>query len=190
MSNFELVLSNLQEWGYWVVFIGSIFEGELILLSSSAAAALGYLDIYKIFIIAFCTTVIVDQTLFFIGYKLGIDWIIKRFPKLEPAKNKAFKFLNKMDIFFIFMFRFIYGIRTISPLIIGSAHIKPIRFIICNFFSGCLWASLGCFMGYSISGLIASDNFSTTPTIITITCIFILILVVAWFFIRKKLDEK
>ena len=53
MSNFELILSNLQEWGYWVVFIGSIFEGELILLSSSAAAALGYLDIHKIFIIAF-----------------------------------------------------------------------------------------------------------------------------------------
>ena len=190
MSNFELVLSNLQEWGYWVVFIGSIFEGELILLSSSAAAALGYLDIYKIFIIAFCTTVLVDQTLFFIGYKLGIDWIIKKFPKLEPAKNKAFKFLNKMDIFFIFMFRFIYGIRTISPLIIGSAHIKPIRFIICNFFSGFLWAALGCFMGYSISGLIVSDNFSSTPTIITITCIFILILVIAWFFVRKKLDDK
>lgn len=190
MSNFELILSNLQEWGYWVVFIGSIFEGELILLSSSAAAALGYLDIYKIFTIAFCTTVVVDQTLFFIGYKLGINWIIKRFPRLEPAKNKAFKFLNKMDIFFIFMFRFIYGIRTISPLIIGSAHVKPIRFIICNFFSGCLWAALGCFIGYSISGLIVSDNFSATPTIITITVAFVLILVIAWFFVRKKLDDK
>ena len=77
MSNFELVLSNLQEWGYWVVFIGSIFEGELILLSSSAAAALGYLDIYKIFLIAFCTTVIVDQTLFFIGYKIQRKWVFK-----------------------------------------------------------------------------------------------------------------
>ena len=189
MSNFELILSNLQEWGYWVVFIGSIFEGELILLSSSAAAALGYLDIYKIFIIAFCTTVLVDNILFFIGHKLGIDWLIKRFHKLEPAKNKAFKFLNKMDIFFIFMFRFIYGIRTISPLIIGSAHVKPIRFIICNIFSGFLWAALGCFIGYSISGLVTSDNFSTTPAIIITTLVFVLTLIVAWIFIRKKLDD-
>ena len=189
MSNFELILSNLQEWGYWVVFIGSIFEGELILLSSSAAAALGYLDIHKIFIIAFCTTVMVDQVLFFIGHKLGVDWIIKRFPKLEPAKNKAFKFLNKMDMFFIFMFRFIYGIRTISPLIIGSAHIKPIRFIICNFFSGLLWASLGCFIGYSVSGLIVSGDFSATPTIIGITVGFIVILLISWFFVRKKLND-
>ena len=190
MSNFELILSNLQEWGYWVVFIGSIFEGELILLSSSAAAALGYLDIYKIFIIAFCTTVIVDNILFFIGHRLGIDWLIKKFPKLEPAKNKAFKFLNKMDIFFIFMFRFIYGIRTISPLIIGSAHIKPIRFLVCNLISGFIWAALGCFIGYSISGLIMSDNFSTTPTIIIITVAFVLIALVAWFIVRKKMDDK
>lgn len=190
MSNFEMILSNLQEWGYWVVFIGSIFEGELILLSSSAAAALGYLDIYKIFIVAFCTTVIVDNILFFIGRKLGINWLINKFPKLEPAKNKAFKFLNKMDIFFIFTFRFIYGIRTISPLIIGSAHVKPIRFIICNLFSGFLWASLGCFIGYSISGIIMSDKFSTTPTIIIVTLAFILIILIFWFFIRKKLDDK
>ncbi|MBR1943933.1 MAG: VTT domain-containing protein [Alphaproteobacteria bacterium] len=187
MSNFEMILSNLQEWGYWVVFIGSIFEGEIILISSSAAAALGYLDIYKIFVIASFTTVIVDNILFFIGYKFGIDWIVKKFPKLEPAKDKAFKFLNKMDMFFIFMFRFIYGIRTISPLIIGSAHIKPIRFFVCNIFSGLLWASLGCFIGYSISGLIVSDAFSTTPVLLTITLIFILIIVVSWFFMRKKL---
>lgn len=187
MSNFEMILSNLQEWGYWVVFIGAIFEGEIILISSSTAAALGYLDIYKVFTIAFCTTVIVDNILFFIGHKLGVNWLITRFPKLEPAKNKAFKFLNKMDIFFIFMFRFIYGIRTISPLIIGSAHIKPIRFVICNIFSGLLWAALGCFIGYSISELIVLDAFSTTPILITVTVAFVLIMLISWFFMRKKL---
>lgn len=182
MSSFESIMLSLNDWGYWLVFFGSMVEGEVILLSASAASALGYMDIHKVFAIAFCTTVCADQGLFFLGRQIGTDWLIRRVPKLENARTKAFNLLHKMDILFIFSFRFIYGIRTISPLIIGSAKVKPIRFIICNIISGLTWAGLSCWLGYSIADTIADGEFNykdlvlwITVTLVTIFGIIVLV---------------
>ncbi|MDR1034346.1 MAG: VTT domain-containing protein [Holosporales bacterium] len=174
MFDAALISGFVKEWGYLAVFLGSIFEGEVILLTASAFAAGGYLSIYKIFIIAFTTTVLVDQGLFFLGYKAGINWLILRFPKLQVARDKVFSLLNKMDIFFIFAFRFIYGIRTISPIIIGAAKIYPPRFIGYNILSGFCWAFIGCFIGYVVADFFTDGKFDTMPAVLAISGIIAL----------------
>ncbi|MDR2598144.1 MAG: VTT domain-containing protein [Holosporales bacterium] len=169
MFDSALVSGFVKDWGYLAVFLGSIVEGEVILLTASAFAAGGYLSIYKIFAIAFTTTVLVDQVLFFVGYKTGTAWLIRRFPKLQIAKERVFSLLNKMDIFFIFAFRFIYGIRTISPVIIGAAKINPPRFIGYNILSGFCWAFLGCFIGYVVADVFADGTFDTMPAVLAVS---------------------
>lgn len=164
----------IKEWGYLAVFLGSMIEGETIVLTASALAACGYMSIYKIFMIAFFTTVVVDQGLFWIGYKIGIAWLIRRFPKIEKAKDRVFNLLHKMDVMFIFSFRFIYGIRTISPLIIGSARINPKRFAIYNTLSGLTWAFVSCFLGYTIADVVMDGEFDTMPAVIAITVLVII----------------
>lgn len=186
MTSFESLLLDIKDWGYWLVFFGSMVEGEIILLSASAAASLGYLDIYKVFAIAFCTTVCVDQGLFFVGRHIGTDWIINRIPKLEKARQKAFKFLNQMDIYFIFAFRFIYGIRTISPLIIGSAKINPARFIVCNIISGFVWAGGSCWLGYKIADTIRDGTFNYKDIILWTSVAVLLIASTAYSLIKRK----
>ena len=184
------MFSGLEEfvkhWGYLAVFCGSIVEGESVLITASALAALGYLSIYKIFFVAFITTVLVDQILFWVGYKMGTDRLIKKFPKLEKTRERVFSLLHRLDIFFIFAFRFIYGIRTISPLIIGSAKIKPLRFMIFNFLSGLCWAFVCCFIGYTIADIFMDGKFDLVPAVIVITVVVVLISVVVAFFIKLK----
>lgn len=189
MSSFESVLLSLQDWGYWLVFFGSMVEGELILLSASAAASLGYLDISKVFTIAFLTTVFVDQGLFFIGRHIGTDWLIRRVPKLEKARNKAFLFLNRMEIFFIFAFRFIYGIRTVSPLIIGSAGIKPLKFILCNMVSGLIWAGGSCWLGYEIADTISDGRFNYKDLILYTSAIIAFGALLVYLITKKKYNK-
>jgi membrane protein DedA with SNARE-associated domain len=163
------VADFIKEWGYVAVFLGSVVEGEIILLTASAFAAFGHLSIYKIFFVAFVTTVITDQILFLIGYKVGVSWIINKYPKLEKTKTRVFSLLYKMDILFIFAFRFIYGIRTISPLIIGTARIRPFRFVVFNVLSGLCWAFACCLFGYTIADVIVDGNFDTTSTILLLS---------------------
>ncbi len=189
MSSFESVLLNLQDWGYWLVFFGSMVEGELILLSASAAASLGYLDISKVFTIAFLTTVFVDQGLFFLGRYIGTEWVIKRIPKLEKARNKAFSFLKRMELFFIFAFRFIYGIRTISPLIIGSAGVKPIKFILCNIISGLVWAGGSCWLGYEIADTISDGTFNYKDVILYTSVVVAIVALLAYMTTKKNRNK-
>ena len=176
----------IKDWGYLAVFLGSIVEGESVLITASAFAAFGYLSIYKIFLVAFCTTVFVDQVLFWIGYEVGIDWATRKWPKVEKAKTRVFELLTKMDIFFIFAFRFIYGIRAVSPLIIGSAKIRPSRFIFFNILSGLCWAFIGCFLGYTIADVVADGKFDTMPAVIAITAIIAIVGALSVMFTKLK----
>ncbi|MDR1488758.1 MAG: DedA family protein [Holosporales bacterium] len=183
----------VKDWGYIAVMLGAMIEGESVVLTASALSAMGYMSIYKVFFIVFLTTVITDQGLFFIGYKMGTSWLINKFPKLEKTRNRVFKLLHKMDIFFIFSFRFIYGVRTISPLIIGSAHIKPRRFIIYNFFSGVCWAFVSCFLGYTITDYVMDREFNTMPAVVAITGLVIIFSVCLGLFLKfreKKINQQ
>lgn len=188
MIDSGVVTEFVREWGYLAVMIGSLFEGEVILITASALAALGYLSLYKVFLVSITTTIFTDQFLFFVGYRLGTDWLIRRFPKLALARERVFKLLHKMDIFFIFAFRFIYGIRTISPLIIGSAKIRPIRFIVFNILSGLCWASTGCFIGYVGADVVMDGKFDSMPAIMAIS--LVLIIVATVIYLVKKLKEQ
>ncbi len=188
MIDSGVVTEFVKNWGYLAVMIGSLFEGEVILITASALAALGYLSLSKVFMVSIATTIFTDQFLFFIGYQLGTDWLVRRFPKLLQARARVFKLLHKMDAFFIFAFRFIYGIRTISPLIIGSAKIKPARFVIFNILSGLCWASTGCFIGYVGADVIVDGRFDSMPAIMAIS--LILLIVAAAIYLVKRLREE
>lgn len=183
----------IKDWGYIAVFFGSMIEGETIVLTASALAACGYMSIYKIFLIAFITTVIADQGIFWIGYKVGTDWLIKRFPKTTKTRDRIFNLLHKMDIAFIFSFRFIYGIRIASPLIIGSAKVKPLRFAFYNTLSGFCWAVVSCFLGYAIADVVMDGEFDTMPAVLAISLLVIVMscLIGLVFKIKeKKLNKK
>jgi membrane protein DedA with SNARE-associated domain len=184
-------LSNfVREWGYWAVFLGAIIEGEAVILMASAFAAREDLSIYYVFLISFLTTVIVDQGLFWIGYKMGTEWVVKKFPKIAKVRNKVFNLLRQMDSLFIFSFRFIYGIRMASPLIIGSARIKPYRFALYNTLSGLTWAFAVCFIGYAIADVLMDGHLDSMPPAFTIAvAIIITTLAIALWLRLKKANQ-
>lgn len=165
----------IKDWGYWAVFLGATVEGESVILTASALAALGYLSITKVMLVAFCTTVVVDQALFFVGRIYGAD-LFERFPRFKKPSEKAFKLLHRFDIWFILSFRFIYGIRTISPVVIGAAHVSPARFIPLNIVSAAIWASVSCLGGYWLGDVMANamHSFAEVQKYILVGLLFVL----------------
>lgn len=145
------VLQFIQNYGYWAVFLGALIEGESIILTASAMAAAGYFSIYKIMLIAFGGTVLADQGLYFLGYTYGataLDWIRSRFSKMSPYMDKALMFLNRYQNAYILSFRFIWGVRIISSVIIGAQKIPPMRFAVLNIIAAVVWTVVSCMAGY------------------------------------------
>ncbi len=154
----ELFIEFVKSWGYWAVFAGSLIEGESVILTACAMASQGYLDIYRVAIIAFIGTTVADQALYFVGWYYG-EAIFDRFPKIKVRAERAFELLRKYDIAFIIACRFVYGVRTTSPVVIGAAGIKPWRFIPLNILSAVIWTVISCTAGYLL-GAVVFDFFA------------------------------
>jgi membrane protein DedA with SNARE-associated domain len=131
------------------LFLGSCFEGESIVLFFSAMAYKGYFSFPAVLAIAFTATLLADQTLFYAGRHFGPK-LLNRKPEWQERVDKIFRLLHQYNIWFILSFRFIYGIRTLSPLVIGASGFNRKRFAILNFIAAAIWAALSCTTGYLI----------------------------------------
>ena len=143
----------ISKWGYLFVFLGSLIEGESIILPAGYFAAQGVLDLKTIITIAFFGTLIADQTLYILGFLWGKK-VISYFPRLQPVAEKVFSFLNSYGSFYILTFRFIYGVRIISPVIIGAAGIPFVRFAVLNVVAAAIWSVMSCSAGYLFGGFL------------------------------------
>lgn len=189
----ESFLGSLREsadLAYVFVLLGAMVEGETVILLASALAAAGYLSITKVGTIAFCSTLLVDQVLFFVGhhyFKHPGRPLSERFPKLYHRSKRAVLLLKKYDVWFILLFRFIYGIRAISPVVIGLCGSSPRRFVPLNFVSALIWASVSCSLGYWLgdflfdveTGLIVSGHMRRLQYVIGAVLVTIIASIVA-----------
>ncbi len=132
-------------------------EGESVILTASAAAAAGYLSIYKVMAVTFLGTLFADQGLYFLGFYWGkdlIELIKRKFPQTERYMEKGFGLLEKYRTAYILIFRFIYGIRIVSPILIGSRHVPFATFAFLNFIAAIIWTLISCGLGYFFGGVI------------------------------------
>ena len=179
----------IATYGYWAVFLGSLVEGESVILTAGVLSSQGYLSLPKIILISFVGTLVADQSLFFVGHYWG-NPLLSRFPKIQPAAEKAFSLLHKHKTTFILTFRFIYSIRTISPIIIGAAGISFKRFAILNMIAAAIWSVLSCGAGYLFGDYIL-DNLSPLQRFFVVGGIgFVFLGIVFWKLFRFFRGEK
>ncbi len=145
----ETFIEFIRQYGYIAVFLGSLVEGESVILTASAMAAAGHMNIYLIMLVAFFGTLIADQFLYFLGRRYGHQILVK-YPKLFKKSDKAFDLLKRYDVWFIIACRFIYGIRVTSSVVIGISGLPPKRYSPLNMLSAMIWTLVSCLGGYWI----------------------------------------
>ena len=146
----QLIISH----GYWAVLIGTLFEGETILIISGFCAKLGLLKLSTVMIIAFIGSLLGDQACFFIGYFKGRE-IICRHPKWQRRIEKVHNAMTRYNTLIMLGFRFIYGMRMMTPFVIGlDREVKVTNFFILNTIGAAVWsiviAAGGYFFGYAL----------------------------------------
>ena len=161
---FGWLVQFVQNWGYIAVFLGSMIEGESVIFIAGFFAHEGYLSLPKIIIVSFIGTLFADQVLYHVGRHYG-NHIIDRFPSFRPRADRAFLLLRRYENIFILSFRFIWGIRIISPIIIGSSGVSIKRFMVLNLIAAVIWSVGSCVAAYYFAHLIM-DKFDLIPKIL------------------------
>ena len=134
------IQSLLAEYGLWLVLIGTFLEGETIVIVAGFASHQGLFDPVHVAALAALGSFCCDQMWFFIARKFGHRPVIQRM-KHRPAFERALHFLERHPTAFIFSFRFVYGIRNVSPAVIGLSEIDAHKFFVLNALAAMLWAT-------------------------------------------------
>jgi len=161
---FGWLVDFVKDWGYVAVFLGSMIEGESVIFIAGFFAHEGYLSLPKIIVISFIGTLFADQALYHVGRHYG-NHVLDRIPSLRVRADRAFILLRRYENIFILSFRFIWGIRIVSPIIIGSSGVSVARFMILNFIAAVIWSVGSCTAAYFFAHLIM-DKFHLIPKII------------------------
>lgn len=140
-------------YGYPAIVAGTFLEGETVVLVAGYLASRHYLALGWVMICAFFGTWIGDSLYFFIGRRWGAKLLEKR-PQWRPGAERALRLLRRHHTVFILCFRFIYGIRTVSPFVIGMSGVSPLRFILLNMVASALWAAIFATGGYMLGSVL------------------------------------
>lgn len=147
----------IASYGYLAVFLGSLFEGETILLAAGFAAHRGLIDWALVVAAAFVGASLGDQLAFLLGRWRGAA-LIARFPLLARRAPRVHAVLERHHVVFILTMRFLYGLRIAGPIVMGTSGVSYLRFAVLDMIGAALWAPLvtgaGYFFGMALTALL------------------------------------
>jgi membrane protein DedA with SNARE-associated domain len=129
----------LGEWGYLIIIVWTFLEGETIVILAGMTAASVGLEPHYIALSAFCGSFTSDQVMFTLGKYKG-EAVLNAFPRIAKNLDKAKRLLQKYDTAMILGFRFIYGVRNVTPIMLGISGVSRKKFFLLNAVGAGVWA--------------------------------------------------
>ena len=146
-------------YGYLAVFLGAVFEGEMILILGGFAVHEGLLDLYPVLLFAFLGAVIGDFAWFTLGRSKG-HILVNKYPWMKRLARRPQTLIHKKPKLVALFVRFLYGFRSIVPFSLGMSSIKTGDFLLYNAMGAMAWTTIigtaGYFFGEMLEGLIGN----------------------------------
>lgn len=137
----ELFLEWLKEYGYIVLFVWSILEGELGLIMAGIMSHTGDMFLPIALFVGALGGFVGDQIYFYIG-RFNKRYIHRQLVTHRRKFAIAHLLIKKYGWPIIFVQRYMIGMRTAIPMAIGLTKYSAKKFAFINFISALFWASI------------------------------------------------
>ena len=144
--------SLIGRYGYLAILLGTFLEGETILVLGGFAAHRGLLWLPGVMACAFVGSLASDQLFFVLGRRHGRAFIARR-PRLQAPMARAHALMARHDTLLMLSFRFLYGLRNVTPLAFGMSEVSAVRFALCNALGAALWAVAVALLGWFVGNV-------------------------------------
>src|SRR4030065_114883 len=142
--NWELIIGS---YGYFFVLAGTFLEGETILILAGFAAHQGYLYLPWVVLVAFLGTLSGDQLFFYLGRRQS-RFVLDKHPAWQRRLDRVERLFERYQTLLILGFRFLYGLRTVTPFVLGRSGVAPGYFFLLNTLSAMVWSLMVGIGGY------------------------------------------
>ncbi len=180
--------SLINSYGYLSILIGTFLEGETILVLGGFAAHRGYLTLGGVIASAFVGSLCGDQLFFYLGRRHSRA-ILSRRPFWQMKIEKFERLLARYHTPLILSFRFLYGLRTVAPFVIGMSTISARKFILLNTAGALVWALIvgggGYLFGHTVEIIIGNVK-QYEKWVIALIAVSGIIVWTLHFYLRKR----
>lgn len=143
----------IARYGLVAIALGAMAEGESVLLIGGMLAHRGTLNPFAVIAVAFAGTVAMDQLCFWLGRRHRDSRLVAR-ARANPAFARALAFIERWPTGYILAFRFLYGLRVVSPVALGVSQVPAGRFVALNIVAAAIWAPSFVMLGYVFGGAV------------------------------------
>jgi membrane protein DedA with SNARE-associated domain len=143
----------VSDYGYLAVFVGTLLEGEAILMLAAYASQRGYLSLPVVVAVAFVGATLGDQLFFFAGRYFG-PALLRRFDSIASRAERVNALLVRHSALLVISLRFTYGLRIAGPIILGMSTLPARRFLLFNAIGALLWAPAIAGAGYLLGHVV------------------------------------
>lgn len=182
-------ISSLETYGYIFLFFYSLGGGLVGIVAAGVLSALGKMDLTLSIFIASIANLIGSTLLAYLGRYQKKEF--QKYIKQHRGKVALVRlWLIKYGVLLIFANKYIYGFKTLLPLIVGMSAYSLPKFSFYNAIASCLW---GILMG--ISGFLASnlameifEKLKSYPYAFPL--IFVFLVIVIWILLSRREKHK
>ena len=140
--------SFLAKYGYIAILLGTVFEGETIMIMGGFSAHRGYLELLPWVVVAgFVGNFIQNMIYFVLGRRYG-NRMLEKHPDWKPRLQQVNGWLERFQSLLSIGLRFVPGFRTIGGVAIGMSDVSTGRFVFLNLIGAVLWAVVIGVLGY------------------------------------------
>lgn len=183
-------ISNLQTYGYILLFLYSLGGGMVGILAAGVLSSMREdFNVSVCITLAFVANTLGSTLLFVLGryYKKDITpYFRKHRRKLALAQMK----IRQHGVWLLIVQKFIYGLKTFIPIAAGFARFSLAKFLLINTAATALWAVVLGYLGFAFGDLIQNtfDKIAQYPYLVPL---FLLILVgLIWLYLSKFSRKK
>lgn len=140
----------LQQYGYWMVYFGTLFEPDATLVAALFFAHRGYLQTPVVFGIAWLATVTMSEAWFWVARRQG-QAMLDRMTERHPRYARVRRWVEANGYVLVFFSRFIWGLRMAIAAASGATGMKASRFVAIDCAGATLWVAVIGTVGYAIA---------------------------------------
>jgi len=164
----------IRHYGYWMVFGGTVFQGDATIIAAGFLAHRGYLDLGLAAAVALTAT-LVESTGYFELARRNRDRTSTAAPNAISARVAGvLDWLNRRGSKLILVARFLPGLRLTISLACGASGMARSRFFAWNLVGSIVWVTVMAGLGYSGGHIFASLVSDVKRHEWTVACIVLL----------------
>jgi len=148
------ILNSLSTYGYIILALYSFGGGMAGLAGAGVLSSMGKMDITTSIAIATIFNYIGDNVLFYMAQtnKQSVTPYVKKFKGRIHARTVLL--MRKFGWMVVFLQKYVYGVKTLVPIIMGLSKYDLRKFLILNIFASIVWGLVVGLLSYYFSTVV------------------------------------